>query len=79
MMASTSERPVVAESLGEALPKEMARVRDQVIPAYVEIGPAGGFALTLMRLALDQAAKALAEGDISAMISAYDDLKGFHV
>ena len=37
-------------TLGEALPLEMARVRDEVLPAYVEIGQAGSIAATLMRL-----------------------------
>ncbi len=69
-----SESP---KSLGEALPLEMARVRDKVMPPYVEIGPAGIFALTCMREDLDRAAKALAEGDVAAMISAYQSLKGW--
>lgn len=63
-------------SLGEALPREMARVRDEVIPAYVEIGPAGAFAVAWMREALDGAARAMAAGDLPAMIRAYEDLKG---
>ena len=33
------------KSLGEALPAEMARVRDHIMPAYIEIGPPGRFAL----------------------------------
>lgn len=64
-------------SLGEELPKEMARVRDELMPTYQEIGPAGGFALTLMRSALDGAAKAMAEGDIVEMMRAYQTLKDF--
>lgn len=27
------------DTLGDALPREMARVRDEVIPIYLEIGP----------------------------------------
>lgn len=64
-------------TLGEALPKEMARVRDEVMPAYTAIGSAGGFALASMRRDLDAAAKALAEGDVGAMIHAYNSLKGW--
>lgn len=63
-------------TLGDALPKEMARVRDDVIPAYLAIGPAGTFAITWMRKALDDAAKAMAEGDVVAMMRAYEELKG---
>ena len=64
-------------SLGEELPKEMARVRDTLMPAYIAIGPAGAFALALMRKALDDAARAMIEGDVVAMLRAYEDLKGF--
>lgn len=66
----------MAKSLGEALPVEMKRVREKVMPAYREIGPAGAFALAWMGQALDDAAKALAEGDVIAMMRAYETLKG---
>jgi hypothetical protein len=36
-------------TLGDELPKEMARIRDVVMPVYREIGPAGGFALAFMK------------------------------
>jgi hypothetical protein len=65
------------ESLGEALPKEMARIRDVVMPAYVDIGPEGSFALAFMRRELDAAAKAMAEGDVVEMIRAYEALKSY--
>ena len=63
------------KTLGTALPAEMARVRDEVIPAYLEIGPSGTFAVTWMRKALDDAAKALAEGDVVEMLRVYEELK----
>jgi hypothetical protein len=66
------------ESLGTALPKEMARVRDEVLPQYVAICPAGFPAATLMRNDLDRAARALAEGDVVAMLAVYKSLKGFN-
>lgn len=65
-------------SLAEALPLEMARVRDKVMPAYLAIGPAGGFVLHMMRVELDAATKAIMEGDTVAMIRLYESLKGFH-
>lgn len=65
-------------TLGDDLPKEMARVRDEVMPAYLEIGPPGRIALAMMRVDLDNAAKALAEGDVIAMIRAYEALKGYN-
>ena len=64
-------------TLGEALPAEMARVRDKVMPAYIEVGPPGAFALMMMRQDLDCAAKALAEGDVIAMLKTYEELKGY--
>jgi len=65
------------KTLGEELPREMARVRDQVMPAYQEIGTAGAFALAMMRADLDAAAKAMAEGDVVAMLRVYESLKGY--
>lgn len=65
------------DSLGEALPREMARVRDEVMPAYLAIGQAGIFGLTMMRVELDRATKALAEGDVVTMLRSYQELKGF--
>lgn len=64
----------MSESLGTALPAEMARVRDKVLPEYLAI-PEGIFAATMMRRDLDLAAKALAEGDLPAMIASYSALK----
>lgn len=64
-------------SLGTELPKEMARVRDVLMPEYIAIGPAGGFALAVMRAELDRATKALAEGDVVTMIRSYEALKNF--
>jgi hypothetical protein len=68
----------MTDTLGDALPREMARVRDEVLPAYLECGPGGAFAVVFMRAALDKAAKAMAEGDVVAMIAAYAELKDFH-
>lgn len=65
------------DSLGEALPREMARVRDKLMPLYAEIGQAGAFALAMMRSDLDRAAKALAEGDLPSMIEVYASLKEY--
>jgi hypothetical protein len=66
-------------SLGTRLPAEITRVRDEVLPAYLEIGQAGAFAASMMRRELDLAVKALAEGDIAAMITAFHSLKGFEL
>lgn len=65
-------------TLGDALPREMTRVRDEVLPAYLSI-PEGIFAATMMRHSLDAAQKALAEGDVVAMLGCYEDLKGYEL
>ena len=66
------------DTLGDALPREMARVRDKLLPAYDSI-EGGRIAAALMRRDLDAAAKALAEGDVVAMIRAYESLKGWEL
>ncbi len=64
-------------TLGDALPREIARVRDEIMPAYIEIGPPGAFALAMMRSDLDAASRAMIEGDTVGMIRAYEALKGY--
>ncbi len=49
------------------------------MPAYLEIGPAGALALAFMRHDLDLAAKAMIEGDLPTMISAYKKLKEYKI
>jgi hypothetical protein len=66
----------MSETLAEALPREMARVRDELLPMYDAI-PTGVFAATMMRADLDRAAKALASGDVVEMLRVYESLKGF--
>jgi len=68
-----------SRTLAEALPEEMARVRDEVMPAYQDpaLQGAGFFALALMRADLDRAAKAMMEGDTVGMMEAYEALKGY--
>lgn len=64
------------ETVGTALPKEMARVRDNIIPVYQTI-PTGAFATIMMRRDLDNAARAMAEGDVVGMIAALEALKEY--
>lgn len=65
------------ETIGTALPAEMARVRDELMPMYQSIGPAGAFALAMMRQSLNEAARVMAEGDTVGMIRVLEDLRGF--
>ena len=69
----------MSDTLGDALPREMARVRDKIMPAYLAIGPAGGIALAMMRADLNAAAKAMAEGDLAEMIRVHQSLKEYEL
>jgi hypothetical protein len=66
-------------TLAEALPREMARVRDEVLAVYLTLGPGGVPASVMMKADLDGAAKALAEGDVVEMMRRYESLKGWQV
>jgi len=66
-----------SETLGEALPREIARVRDKVLPAYIAAGAPGAIAAAMMRADMDAATRALSEGDIIAMLRCYESLKGY--
>lgn len=65
------------ETLADALPKEMARIRDVVMPAHRGIGPASGFAIAFMKRDLELATKAIAEGDTWGMITALKALREY--
>lgn len=70
-------KPQQIETVGDALPKEIARVRDIVMPAYIAIGDSGKPALAMMRAAMDRASKAMISQDTVEMIIALQDLQGF--
>jgi hypothetical protein len=61
-------------SLAEALPEQQARVRE-ILGHYKEIGDSGKFGATLIENSLRMTDKAVASGDVGAMIAAYEDLK----
>lgn len=62
------------ETLGDALPKELARVRT-VLGHYKAIGPAGAFGAAMIEQSLAAADRAIISGDVAAMAAAYKDLK----
>ena len=62
------------ETIGDALPKEMARVRE-VLGHYREISPAGVFGATFIELDLREADRAVMSGDVVAMIVALKKLQ----
>ena len=66
------------ETLGDALPKEQARVRELIVQ-YRDplLKGAGNLAAMFAEQALQRADKAIISGDIVAMILSYKELQGF--
>lgn len=62
------------ETLADALPKEMVRVRE-ILGYYKEIGPAGMFGAAFIEQDLRAADKAVMSGDVVEMLKAYKKLK----
>lgn len=62
-------------SVGEEMPKEMERVRG-LITLYESVEN-GHFAATIMKMALNKATVALAQGDIIQILRSYKELKEF--
>ncbi len=65
------------ETLGDALPREIARVRDEVLPAYLKTDGACAFGVAMIRKDLDDAARAMVTGDVVSMIRVYESLKEY--
>ena len=57
----------------QGLEKELARNRE-ILEMYKEI-PTGVFGATMIQMAIDKADKAIADGDVVAMMAAYSELK----
>jgi hypothetical protein len=66
------------KSLAEALPEEMARVRELIVQYRdPELNGAGVFAARMMEISLQRAERAMINGNIVAMLEVYQDLKGY--
>lgn len=77
-MSHQSDEPV---TLADALPREMARVRDEILPQFMALRGMPGVIvepqIMIMRAELDEAARAMAHGDVVAMLRSYESLKGY--
>ena len=62
-------------TLADALPAEMARVRE-VLGHYREIGPAGAFGAAFIEQDLRAADRAVMSGDVVAMLRSMKTLQG---
>lgn len=67
---------VEAASIGEDFPRQQERVRE-LLTQYEAIGPPGMFGALMIRQALSRAERAMASGDIVAILTSYSELKGF--
>ena len=61
--------------LAYVMPKEIERCQ-QLLVDYAQVGPAGTFATMMIRADIAAAHKAMMEGDVVAMLRAYEALKG---
>lgn len=70
-------------TLAEALPKEMARVRDEVLPQFIALRGRPGVMvepqILIMQAELDEVARAMMAGDVVAMLRVYQSLCGYDV
>lgn len=66
------------ETLGDALPKEMARVRELIVIYRDPALKGSGFlASAMMEASLRRADAAVMSGDVAEMLRAYEDLRGY--
>lgn len=65
------------QNLIEGLFAEMNRVR-LIIKVYEET-PAGNFAASLMKISIKECEKAIANGDVVAMVKSYQDLTDYNL
>lgn len=72
---NTDSSPSSGSTLADALPKEIERCQE-LLTQYAAIGPAGIFGVMMIRRYIAAAHKAMMEGDVVAMLCAYDALKG---
>ncbi len=64
-------------TLAAALCHEISRVRDQVMPDFIKLGPPGEIALALMRNDMDRAITALSQQDAIECLRSFKTLKGY--
>lgn len=60
----------------EGIQEECRRVREQLLPAYADIGPAGAFGSLMLKQSVARGEAAIASGDAVEMVRALEDLRG---
>lgn len=66
--------PTTGSTLGDALPKEIQRCQE-LLGIYKSLGHAGAFGHAMISADIAEAHKAMMEGDVVAMLRAYNKLK----
>jgi hypothetical protein len=72
----------MTDTLADALPREIARVtakkeRWQGYQRDHNMGPGMQLSINMMQIEIEQAVKALASGDVTEMLAAYQSLKDY--
>ena len=67
----------MAENLVEAIQSKVVEMREEYIPTYQSIGPAGAFGVMLIRDAIQRAEQAVATMDTVALVSSLQELRDF--
>ena len=62
-------------NLIEGIQTECNRLRDEALPLYEQIGPAGAFARAVIRQAITEGEAAIASGDVIRCLAAYESLR----
>jgi hypothetical protein len=67
--------PAPGSTLGDVLPKEIERCQE-LLTEYAALGPAGAWGHVAISRDIAAAHKAMMEGDVVAMLRAYEHLRG---
>jgi hypothetical protein len=65
----------MSDTVGDDFPRQQARVRE-LVGAYRAIGPAGSFGAVMLEQTLQRADRAMASGDLVAILQSYEELRG---
>lgn len=67
---------VASKNLAQGLLEELRRCRD-LLKMYEDIGQPGFFAASMLKIGIEQAEDAQANGDVIQMLKSYEELKEY--
>ena len=65
------------ENLIEVLQNKVAEMREEYLPVYQTIGPAGAFVVAMVHSAIQKAEQAVATMDVVEMVRSLQELRNF--